>query len=101
MSRPKKRKASCAACERPLRKGFARKAWVLTRDGAVHGLVCVRCAFGALPFVVPPPTTVAPVCSCCRRALASVCGGCAERLGASVRELTAANVALVARKKAP
>lgn len=90
-----KPRRNCHSCDRPLRKGGGRRAWVLTSDGAVAaGIVCIRCALRAIAFVVPPATTMPTLCSSCKRAHASVCGGCAERLRSNVRELTAANVAL-------
>lgn len=85
----------CASCERGMRKGKIRRALVLDSEGQVRsGLVCARCALRALAFVVPPPVTVAPLCKACRRDRAAVCEGCHACLGASVRELTAANVRL-------
>jgi hypothetical protein len=89
----------CHSCERALRKGASRRAWVLTADGAIAaGIVCGRCALRAVAFVVPPHITVPTLCTACKRAHASICAGCADRLGSNVRELSAANVALAVKK---
>jgi hypothetical protein len=69
-------------------------------DGTIKsGIVCLRCASRAVAFVVPPATTVAPLCGSCRKERAAVCVGCFARAHANVRELSAANVALAAGKK--
>lgn len=92
MSRAKR---VCTSCERPLRKGSTRRAWVLSAHGELaSGLVCGHCALRALAFVVPPALTVAPACAKCRREPATIGKECAEQLERSVRELTAANIAL-------
>ena len=87
-------KRRCISCDRPMRKGAMRRAWVLTRDGAINGLCCTRCALTALPIVIPPPTTVAPLCACCKRGRASTCNDCVGKLERHVNELTRANVEL-------
>lgn len=90
-----KTKRHCPSCTRILRKGTGRKAWVMEPDGTIKsGIVCLRCAARAVAFVVPPATTLAPPCACCKRKLAKVCGECHDRLEKSVRELTKANVML-------
>ena len=91
----KKRRRSCASCSRNLRKGSSRRAWVITSHGELaSGLVCARCALRAVAFVVPPATTVPPLCSQCRGAPASVCAGCHERVCNAVQEVTGANLVL-------
>jgi len=88
-------KRTCASCERALRKGAARRAWVLSPHGELkQGTVCTRCALRAVTVVVPPPTTMAPACSLCRRNAAEVCAGCYNAAAHNVRGLSAANVAL-------
>lgn len=88
-------KGCCQSCDRPLRKGSVRRAFVLLGDGTIaSGLVCQRCSLRAVALVVPPPVTVAPPCSLCHKEPSRVCGTCAERLGSHVRELLAANVAM-------
>lgn len=90
---------NCGACDRKLRKGSMRRSLVLTSDGAIRSaLVCSRCALRAVAFVVPPPTTVPPICASCKRGLAKVCEECARRLASNVRELAASNVALAAKR---
>lgn len=89
-----KPRRTCHACERPLRKGKSRRALILTHEGAITGLVCLRCALRSLPFVIPPPVTVATLCTECKRGRASVCLDCVTRVGAHVKELSAANVVL-------
>lgn len=88
-------KGACTSCDRSLRKGSVRRAWVVTADGFKYGMVCARCALRSVVVVPPAPTTVAPTCKHCRKALASVCSGCFDRCQSHVRELTAANVARV------
>jgi len=92
----KKPRRACTACERHIIRGRgARRAWVMDPDGNLaYGLVCVRCAVRAVAFVVPPATTVAPLCGSCHKDRAAVCVGCFARAHANVRELSAANVAL-------
>ncbi len=91
------KKRTCVSCERVLRKGGARRACVLTRDGAVNGLCCLRCALGAIPIVIPPPTTIAPLCACCKRGRATTCSACVRALEQNVKELTHANVLLTGK----
>lgn len=67
-------------------------------DGTIKsGIVCLRCAARAVAFVVPPATTVAPLCCACKREVAAVCTGCFARQAESAREVTKANVALRAK----
>jgi len=69
-------------------------------DGTIKsGVVCLRCAARAVAFVVPPATTVAPLCASCKREPAAVCVSCFARHQGQVRELAAANVALAASKR--
>ena len=95
MSTRKKRRC-CASCDRALRKGTKnRRAWVVTAHGELEsGIVCSRCALRAMAFVVPPPTTLPPLCSQCKRGPASVCGGCHERVCKAVKDTLGANVVL-------
>ena len=89
---------ACPSCNRNLRRGKGRRAWVMDPDGTIKsGVVCLRCAARAVAFVVPPATTVAPLCCVCKRDTAAVCAGCFGRQAESSRELTKANVALRAR----
>lgn len=93
-------KRICASCSRGLRKGTSRRAYVAEPDGSIRaGVICARCAIRASLIVTPPATTVAPACGLCRNAVAAVCGSCHGRLVESVKELTAANVALACRKE--
>ncbi len=86
---------ACPSCGRALRRGKGRRAWVMEPDGCIKsGIVCLRCAARAVAFVVPPPTTIPPLCGVCKRAHAAVCVGCYGRISESARELTNANVAL-------
>lgn len=90
-------KRTCTSCDRGLRKGACRRAWVLSPHGELAlGLVCTRCALRALAFVVPPATTVPPACFACKRKPAAVCRECVAKLEAHVKELAAANIARVA-----
>ncbi len=92
---------ACSSCPRKLRRGSARRVWIMTPDGIELGIVCKRCALRAIAVLVPPPATVAPLCACCKRGRASVCVACMERLEQQVRELAAANVLLAARREGP
>lgn len=86
---------TCESCERPLRKGKARRAWVLDGHGGLkQGVVCTRCALRAVSVVVPKPTTVPTTCVLCKKELACVCRGCYNGAASNVRELSAANIAL-------
>jgi len=86
-------KGVCHSCDRRLRKGSVRRAWVLSPDGHIaSGVVCKRCALRQIVLVVPPPTTVPHLCSKCRKEVASYCLGCVQGLEQNVRELTHANV---------
>ena len=95
----RKRRRICASCDRVLRKGSSRRAWVMTpHRELVSGLVCSRCALRAIAFVVPPATTMAPPCTQCKRAPASVCAGCHERVCRAVSDTTKANLLLKLRR---
>jgi hypothetical protein len=88
-------KRVCSSCERPLRKGAARRAWVLSSHGELaSGLVCARCALRALAFVVPTMPTVRPSCVHCKRQPAAVCNACHDRAVEYASELVKANVVL-------
>jgi hypothetical protein len=93
----KKRKRQCISCDEPLRKGVARRALVLLRGEPVIGLCCIKCIIGMLPIVIPPPTTIAPLCACCKRGRATTCDGCVRALEQNVKELTHANVLLTGK----
>lgn len=87
---------ACKSCNRSLRKGSTRRALVLEPDGSIAaGLVCARCALRAVAFVVPPPTTIAPLCGRCKREPAAVCGSCFTSVSNNVIHLSAANAALL------
>jgi hypothetical protein len=90
----KKKRRQCISCDKPLRKGVARRALVLVRGEPIMGLCCIQCVIGMVPIVVPPPTTIAPLCVCCKRGRATTCGACISALEQNVRELTKANVIL-------
>jgi len=90
----KKKKRQCVSCDKPLRKGVSRRALVLVRGEPIMGLCCIQCVLGMVPIVVPPPTTIAPLCKCCKRGHASVCAACIAALEQNVRELTKANITL-------
>lgn len=88
-------KGLCKACDRPLRKGSARRATVMSTDGMLEsGLVCARCALRAIAFVVPPAVTVPPACASCKRGPAGICFTCWNRLADAKNELEKANVVL-------
>src|SRR5438270_12198080 len=90
----------CANCDHKLRVGSIRWGHVAGDDGKiVSALVCTKCAHQAIKICIPPPTTVAPLCSQCKRGLACVCESCARALATNVRELASANVALALLKK--
>lgn len=93
MSR-KKKKRRCTSCDRALRKGSKnRRAWVISPHGELEsGIVCSRCALRAMAFVVPPPTTIPPLCSQCKGAPASVCGSCHDRVCKAVASTMKLNV---------
>jgi hypothetical protein len=95
----KKKKRTCLSCDAPLRKGVARRALVLQKGEPVIGLCCIRCILSMLPIVTPPPTTIAPLCACCKRGRATTCGDCVAALEQNVKELTHANVLLREEKK--
>lgn len=85
----------CKCCDRPAR-AFVRMLVAEPGSGAlVLGMVCGRCSVKAIRIAVPPPTTVAPACTNCRRGAAAICLGCVEQMGLNVRELAAANIARV------
>jgi hypothetical protein len=88
------RGAKCASCEKRLRAGSIKWAFLLSDAGVVRALVCTACFRGSMPLLIPKPVSIAPLCSECRRESASVCRGCVAKLERSVRELVAANVAL-------
>lgn len=88
----------CGSCERPLRAGSVRRAWVLVEGKVASALVCTACLRNAIALVVPPPVAIAPACKLCRRRAASVCEECLHHVGEHVEELTKANVALKQRK---
>lgn len=89
----------CANCDSKLRAGSTRWANVEQGGRVLAALVCTRCAKAAIKICIPPPTTVAPLCSHCKRGLACICESCARALATNVRELSAANVALAVGKK--
>jgi len=92
---------TCGSCLKGMRKGTARRALVWEDGTMVSRLVCTRCRLRAVAFVVPPPTTIAPLCKCCKKDRAQVCGECFEGLLRHIKQLTAANVALRQGKKVP
>jgi hypothetical protein len=78
-----------------MRKGTARRAWVLGAEGDIAlRVVCARCALRSIGVVVPPPAQIAPLCSECKREPARVCACCYVRAISHTRELLAANAAL-------
>ena len=88
----------CGNCDGRLRKGLARRAFIL--DGGVlkPSHVCVGCAAGGVLVVKPAPVTVPTTCKGCGKNLACYCGACVERVGGHVRELSAANAALRSKR---
>lgn len=95
-----KARRHCTSCDRVLRRGSTRRAWVVDGAGAMRfGLVCARCvASRALAFIIPPPMTTPALCASCRRESAKVCLSCVGRVSDNVRSLSAANVALAAKR---
>ncbi len=92
-------KGNCGSCDRPLRAGSVRRAWVLDADGKIaSALVCSWCLKRAVAVVVPPPTTIAPACGFCGKEPAAVGLACIERLERHIKELTVANLALKATR---
>lgn len=89
----------CGSCERPLRKGKARRAWCPEPDGTMsYRLVCIRCMLRGFVIVPPAPTTIPPLCSACHGAPAAVCVGCFARVSDHAGELAKANVGLAMAK---
>jgi hypothetical protein len=88
------KRRTCASCDKPLRKGAGKRAWVLSPHGESPkmGIVCPGCAQRVIPVVVPPPVTVPPACSC-GRGPAKFCAGCYDSACRNVGALAAANVA--------
>ena len=86
----------CGSCGRKLRKGSSRRSLVFDpADGSVSlALVCLRCCLRTLSVVIPPATTIAPLCKVCKKGLASICAGCHDRSESHCRELTKSNVIL-------
>lgn len=92
----------CASCDKKMRRGTGRRAWILPQDDKLRsGTVCQRCAGRSIVLVAERTATIAPACAACKSGVAAFCLGCWERAGNACAELVKANIALRQTRDCP